>query len=75
MTSSKSRSSHKIEKEGHVIMFIYELIKELQDAHGKHGNVRIKLICADGKSVDIKSTGYYEDSHYEESYLYLSPNK
>ena len=56
-------------------MFIYELIKELQDAHGKHGNVRIKLICADGKSVDIKSTGYYEDSHYEESYLYLSPNK
>ena len=53
-------------------MLIEELIKELQDAHEEHGNIKIKLICADGEEVDIQSTGYYEDSHYEESYLYLS---
>ena len=53
-------------------MFIEELIKELQDAHEEHGNVKLKLICTDGEGVGIESIGYYEDSHYEESYLYLS---
>ena len=56
-------------------MFIKELIKELQAAHEEHGNVRIKVIGTDGEGVDIKSTGYYEDSHFEESYLYLSSVK